>query len=499
MTMTNAATAQPALARRVRTLSPPPRKSATAAVGTVTPITGAAPAKDAQSGLIEATDVVAWNAGMRGDSDVLPWLTEFRILRGYTRELAEAVWAADDPVATEEVLVPLSRETHRYAHLLGAPTYLRLYGPVVAAAERLEAVRVSPSIATSARYQPNRSRARILRPGSRTRWEEGLARVAGTFPFILRMDLATFFPSLTPDVLERALHPFGEKHAAIFIRELARTGVRGLPVGSVPARLVAEAVLHPLDLALQGLDRLYVRGLDDLAIGVASREDAEALIVQVAAAVRPLDLNKSKTKVISTLDEKGASEQPAADAARVLLAGASPDRVQLARALGGVRLEVAGWDTRKRQRWLKLLVDAVVRLRVCVPQVLRLIVATMPGTSGPDWKIVSRLFASAEPLHRAEIARLMSRHGLGVRAQLTRLAVADESALVRREAVFGLVRLDAKAEVRGVLRGSPASELDRSAWIVAAGVIGDTPPFPLQTPYQRLLDRAAREHRPHEV
>ena len=187
------------------------------------------------------------------------------------------------------------------------------------------------------------------------------------------------------------------------------------------------------------------------------------------------------------------------DAARALLADRSPDRAQLARALAGVMLEARGWERRKRQRWLKLLVDAAVRLRVCVPQILRLMVKLMPGTDGPDWKTVSRLFGSPDALHRAEVARLMSRHGLGVRAQLTRLVVADDSALVRREALFGLVRLGATSEVRGLLRGTPATELDRSAWIVAAAVVGDIAALPLQTPYEQLLDRASREHRPHEL
>jgi hypothetical protein len=468
-------------------------------VGSVTSISGATSARGPERELLEATDLVAWNAAMRGDSDVLPWLTEFRLLRSYTSEVAAAVWANEYPPAVEEVVVPLSRETHRYAHMLGVPTYLRLFGPVVALADRLEARRVPPSIATSARYAPNRSRARILRPRSLARWEEGLARIAQTFPLVLRMDLATFFPSLTPDVLGRALGPCGTEHADAFLNELARTGIRGLPVGSVPARLVAEAVLHPLDVALQRLERMYVRGLDDLAIGVASQEDAEALVVQVAAAVRPLELNKSKTKVMSTRIEPGVPVEQVGDAARALLADRSPDRAQLARALAGVRLEAPGWEQRKRQRWLKLLVDAAVRLRVCVPQILRLIVKVMPGTDGPDWKTVSRLFASPDALHRAEVARLMSRHGLGVRAQLTRLVVADDSALVRREALFGLVRLGATSEVRGLLRGTPLTELDRSAWIVAAAVVGDIAALPLQTPYEQLLDRASREHRPHEL
>ena len=473
----------------------PPSRSG----GAVTSITDAPRSKDGTQRLLEATDLAAWNASMKGDSDVLPWLTEFRLLRGYTRELAEAVWAATDPVAVEEVVVPLSRETHRYAHLLGAPTYLRLFGPVLAVAERLEAVRVPSSIATAARYSPNRSRGRIVQAGAYDRWDEGLARITGAFPYVLRLDLATFFPSLTPEIIHAALAPFGRSVADLTIDELTRTGIRGLPVGGVPARLIAEAILHPLDSALQRLGRQHVRALDDMAIGVTSHEDAEALIVQVAEIVRPLELNKSKTKILPAAPAHKIPGDDASEVARHLLAQLSPDRVLLACTLGRLRREIPRWERMKRQRWICLLVDAVVRLRVCVPQILRFIETLMPGTDGPQWENLSCLLDSPEPLIRASAARFLSRNGRDVRAQLTRLVVADKFALVRREAIFGLVRLDAKAEVAGLLRGTPITELDRSAWIVAAGVFGLALPFALGTPYQRLLFRAAREHSAREV
>jgi len=420
------------------------------------------------------------------------------VLRGYTRELADAVWAAKDPVGVEEVVVPLSRESHRYVHLLGVPTYLRLFGPVLSLAGNLEGVRASAAVATSARYAPCRSRARVLLPGGYDRWDAGLARVAAASPFVLRLDLATFFPSLTPDVISKALSPFGDAETKRFLDELQRLGIGGLPVGSVPARLVAEAVLHALDLTLESLDRQWVRALDDLAIGVESHQDAEALIVQIASAIRPLELNKSKTRIIPASVTPEVPEDPA-DIVRRLLVQPSPDRVQLARALGRLRQEVPGWESRKRERWLKLLTDAVVRLRVCVPQVLRLIELVMPGTDGPDWGVLCKLFGSPEALHRAAFVRFVSGHQEGIRAQLTRFTLADESALVRREALFGLARIGAASEVRALLRGSPMTELDRSAWIVAAGVVGGESPPKLKTPYQSLLHTAASEHGPRDI
>jgi hypothetical protein len=259
--------------------------------------------------------------------------------------------------------------------------------------------------------------------------------------------------------------------------------------------LVSEAVLHKVDVALVQLGRRHVRAMDDMAIGVENERDAEALIVRVAEVVRPLDLNKSKTKVRKVVT--AVSDANPSELARRLLAEHDPDRVQLARALFRVRQEVPGWDLRKRRRWLRLLVGAVPRVRVRVPQILRLIEKLIPGTEGPEWEPLYSLLRSPEPLHRAEAARFLSRQGRELQADLTRGAVADTSPLVRRESLFGLVRLNAKAEVVGLLRGDPPTELDRGAWIVAAGVM--RLPFKLVTPYQKLLHHAASEHTSGEI
>jgi hypothetical protein len=59
--------------------------------------------------------------------------------------------------------------------------------------------------------------------------------------------------------------------------------------------------------------------------------------------------------------------------------------------------------------------------------------------------------------------------------------------------------LNATAEVAGLLRGSPHTELDRGAWIIASGVLGCPLPFKLATPSQKLLHHAANDHTPREI
>jgi len=456
-------------------------------------------AQPATPTLQEATSLSAWNAAEKGDTDILPRSLEFRVLRGHTRELALAVLSGEDPAAIETVDVPLSRRTLRHAHLLDPATYLRLFGPVFVLAERIEAARVPPTVATSARWRLNQSRGRIIQLRSRERQEAALARLEKAYPYVAHLDVATFFPSLDSGMIHGALAPFGRREADLFVRELARLDIRGLPVGAWPPRLVGEAVLHSVDQELLKLGRDYVRAMDDFAIGADSPEDAEAIIVKVSEIVAPLELNKSKTRV-REVQTAVPGEDPVRLARRLLAqADSDPDRVQLAAALTLVRKRIAKWDRRTRERWTRRLVDAAARICVCVPQLLQLIEKLMPGTDGPEWSTLENLLNSPTALHRAEAARLLSRHGRDVRADLTRLALVDVSALVRREAMFGLTRLGANPEVKALLRGTPRTGLDGGAWIIAAGVVGDNPPFRLNTPYQRLLYQAARQQTPGDI
>ena len=447
--------------------------------------------------LHEAAALCGWNAAEKGDTDVLPRSTEFRLLRGYTGQLAEAVLGGDDPPAVATVTVPLSRTTHRRVHLLDPPTYLRLFAPVFMLADRLETARVSHSIATSARWAPNRSRGRIVLPGSYQRRDDGVARLRRLHPFLLHLDLCTFFPALTHNMIHESLARFGKGEADLFAQELARLDIRGLPVGGWPARLVGEAVLDRVDHALLELGREHVRAIDDITIGVDSNDDAEEVIRRVSEIVAPLELNKAKTRICKV--EPVADADEPVEVARRLLCQDGPDRVVLQGALGQMSKLVPGWDRRKRERWLHLLVDASVRVRVCVPQILRMIDKLTHGTEGPNWGTLVQLLASPEPLIRAEAARFLSRHRQDVQSSLVMLTLADECALVRREALFGLVRLNATKAVNALLRSSPTTALDQGAWIVAAGVLGQALPVLLASPYQRLLHQAASEHRPSEV
>lgn len=458
------------------------------------------PRSSPSSHLIERTELLAWNAAEKGDSDVLPWMAEFRVLRGFSRELAEVAWAQEHPCTVETIQAPLSALTVRNVHLLDPISFLRFGGSAVALADQIEASRVPMNIATAVRWAPNRSRARIILPGSFDRWADGGMRIEQQFAYILELDLAAFFPSIRPEVLQRFLTRLDAKYGGMIVQEHLRLGLRGLPVGGVPARIVGEVLLDVIDRHLVRAGRTHVRKMDDMAVGVEDADDAVEVVRTIADTCEKLGLsiNKAKTKLRPSRAKK-VQEEPV-EVARRLLHQDDPDRARLSRTLHDLREVLPGWEARKRTRWLHLLADAATNLPIGLSSILRTIEALLPGTNGLDQHVecLRALLRSRVALHRAEGAKFLSRHGAPVVPELVRLVVADRAALVRREALFGLVRLEGRDEVRGLLRGEPPTQLDRGAWIIAAGVLAVKTTL-ASDPYGRLLHQAAREHLPKDI
>jgi len=119
--------------------------------------------------------------------------------------------------------------------------------------------------------------------------------------------------------------------------------------------------------------------------------------------------------------------------------------------------------------------------------------------STKDLEAVCGVLAAPMPLHRAQAASFLSRCGATSPALLARAARLDPSPLVRREALMGVVRLGARSEATQLLKGQPETAADHPAWVVASAVFGRASPLADTSAYLRILHRAARQHRPHEV
>lgn len=143
-----------------------------------------------------------------------------------------------------------------------------------------------------------------------------LQTISNHFPLVLVTDIANFYPSVriadvVTDVLERTdLDPVLARLLQQFLEDAFhspdyhRAAARGLPQDSLDcSRELANAYLAPLDLVFEhlGEHQGYTRWVDDIVIGVSSREDGLAKMrqLQVQAEHLSLSLNTSKTALLS--------------------------------------------------------------------------------------------------------------------------------------------------------------------------------------------------------
>ncbi|HXF72730.1 MAG TPA: RNA-directed DNA polymerase [Actinomycetota bacterium] len=170
------------------------------------------------------------------------------------------------------------RDARAYGALVGAavPAIETSLGPGVVGNRALpgSGVRLEPLGAARAR---RRAALRALLTPPRVR-------------AVLVLDVADFYPSVSPDVVERALRSAGAGDVARalgrLLRSLSERGVRGLPVGPDPSAVLANAVLAPLDRALRGAGLRHLRWVDDV---LAPAEDASSARRGLDLALRALD------------------------------------------------------------------------------------------------------------------------------------------------------------------------------------------------------------------
>ena len=119
--------------------------------------------------------------------------------------------------------------------------------------------------------------------------------------WVVVADVKNFFDSVSPETVRCSLaDDFGATEALDeLLREFHVLGVAGLPAGYGDARLVANAVLGPVDRAL-GVP--FTRWVDDYRIFAASRSEAERAVAKMRDCLSSLGLalNESKLEVVST-------------------------------------------------------------------------------------------------------------------------------------------------------------------------------------------------------
>ena len=186
---------------------------------------------------------------------------------------------------------------------------------------------------------------------------------------MLQLDLALCFRLLDPGQVRVTLPGFPADKLERILTELARlVGVRGLPVGGVASRVLAEAILHGLDATLARHGQSFFRNVDDIIVGVRSLADAQVVVLALTDAARSmgLALNKLKTRVDASGDFVVGLPEVTLANFQALLRTATPDRNRLASGLRTLRRASAVWDGAMRSFWIQALVmneDALFPVR----------------------------------------------------------------------------------------------------------------------------------------
>jgi Reverse transcriptase (RNA-dependent DNA polymerase) len=125
-------------------------------------------------------------------------------------------------------------------------------------------------------------------------------------PLLLRTDVAAFYASVSPAVVVSTLRALGvEPDAARVTAEMLEgwgaDEYPGLPIGPPGSAVMANAVLAPVDAALDRYRSL--RWVDDYLVAVSSERDAEEALERIDHALAGLGLVRSepKTRIASEL------------------------------------------------------------------------------------------------------------------------------------------------------------------------------------------------------
>lgn len=138
---------------------------------------------------------------------------------------------------------------------------------------------------------------------ARGRWRRDTARIR--LPLRVRADVADFYGSVTERALRRSLGPDADEPIRV-LRTLWGRGVVGLPVGPDPSAILANAVLGPVDEALERSGLAVHRWVDDWTIGLPSRAEAGRLLLVLELALRDLglELRHDKTRLVGDDDDE---------------------------------------------------------------------------------------------------------------------------------------------------------------------------------------------------
>jgi hypothetical protein len=248
-----------------------------------------------------------------GDTDVFPLPFEFGAIKFDWTDISASLlsedilnWKTRPP---RSLLSPKSRYGFRIITQLDPLDFLVFAALVYEIGADLEKGRlpISKCVAFSNRFRPE-SDGRMYsadvgyRAFQQTAKDVATARV---FSHVAVTDIADFYPRIYTHRLENALRSCTKKadHVTAICRMLAGWNVsesHGIPVGSAPARLLAEITINDIDQQLIAHGIKFIRFNDDFRLFAKSHADAYrhlAVLAQILYENHGLTLQPQKTSI----------------------------------------------------------------------------------------------------------------------------------------------------------------------------------------------------------
>ncbi|MER9831354.1 RNA-directed DNA polymerase [Mesorhizobium sp. M0134] len=264
-----------------------------------------------------------------GDTDIFPYPFELRFLEQSAEKVLDELCTLDlstyQPMSLVESLIPKTKFGFRVAHQ-PFPVDTVLYTALVAKiSDAIESGRDDPSYNRAFSYRKSLGLSSPFFVDNRSfkNWLNHLQAqlFSAEYSHAIRADISDFYMRIYRHRLENILDSLSGDTATVkriekFLSVWRGGQSFGLPVGCDASRLLAEAALNDIDMALISEDFWHTRYVDDFVILVKSGQDPYAALAFVAQSLsgnEGLSLNNQKTNIYEWADFMNSFPDPTAE------------------------------------------------------------------------------------------------------------------------------------------------------------------------------------------
>lgn len=265
----------------------------------------------------------------KGDTDIFPYPFEMKFLAECSDVIVDALANMDlanyRPMSLVESLIPKTKFGFRVGHQPYPIDTLIFTALVMSIFDEVESGRDASenNRAFSYRKSPGLDAELFVSNRSYRQWLDVLRGYAFNeeYSHAVRTDIADFYQRIYRHRLENILESLSGKSQEVkkiekLISDWRSNQSFGLPVGSNASRLLAEAALNDMDMALIAEGYEFTRYVDDLVILVQKGQDPYAALAFVARHLsvnEGLSLNNQKTRILEWNEFIASVHEPSAE------------------------------------------------------------------------------------------------------------------------------------------------------------------------------------------